>query len=85
MRGEFVGESGETDQSGESGQNGEVGEVGGALAVAVFGALISASAGFEHVLRVSLRMELPRQPDDVDCLDHLTDTEYAGPRIRDLS
>ncbi|MGW5199804.1 hypothetical protein [Streptomyces spiralis] len=53
--------------------------------MAVFGALISASAGFEHVLRVSLRMELPRQPDDVDCLDHLTDTEYAGPRIRDLS
>ncbi|MGY0064223.1 MFS transporter [Streptomyces sp. LZ34] len=31
-------------------------QVGGALAVAVFGALISASAGFEHGLRVSLAL-----------------------------
>ncbi|MER6982887.1 MFS transporter, partial [Streptomyces carpinensis] len=31
-------------------------QVGGALAVAVFGALISAPAGFEHGLRVSLAL-----------------------------
>jgi sugar phosphate permease len=31
-------------------------QIGRALAVAVFGALISASAGFEHGLRVSLTL-----------------------------
>jgi sugar phosphate permease len=39
-------------------------QIGGALAVAVFGALLSASAGFQHGLRISLLLTaaLVRKP-----------------------